>query len=198
MALTNAAGAQVINHLGLPSAVSGGVSDSKWVDAQRGAEVALTNVLAAASGANMVAECLGNMGAYMAMSYEGFLCDNDILGACGRVLRSIEVTDDTLSYNVIRETVTGSGHYLDKEQTMRLMETEFVWPALADRDSYNDWAAKHTPDLAARAHRRVHDILSSHFPRNIDAETDSQLRRRFRIDLQPGDMAPETCRWGRG
>lgn len=195
MALVNSAGAQVINALGLPSAISGGVTDSKWHDTQRGAEVALTVALSATSGPNMVSECLGNMAAYMAMSYEAFLCDNDVLGACGRVLRGIEVSEDTLAYDVIEETIYGSGHYLDKDQSLQLMETEFVYPALADRDSYKDWSAKETPDIGARAHERVREILSSHFPRNLDPETDAELRKRFDLDLDPKDMMPDTCRW---
>lgn len=195
MALTNAAGAQVINYLGLPSAISGGVSDSKLVDAQRGAEVALTNVLTALAGANMVSECLGNMGTYMAMSYEGFLCDNDIIGACQRVLRGIEVNDETLSFDVIEDAITGSGHYLDKDQSLNLMQSEYCYPDLADRNSFQNWKQLGSKDIAERAHDRVFEILSAHFPRNIDKNVDERIRQEFQIDLNPDQMQERTCRW---
>ncbi len=195
--LVNAAGAQIINYLDLPSAVSAGVSDSKMLDAQRGAEVAQNNLLAAMSGANMIAECMGNMSAYLAMSYEGFLCDNDIMGACSRILRGIEVNADSLAFDVIEETITGSNHYLDKDQSLKLMETEYFYPALANRGPYQDWQEKGATDIGQRAHVRVHEILSSHFPRNISEEMDAELRRKFAIDLRKEDMQPGTCRWGK-
>jgi len=44
-------------------------------------------------------------------AFEGLLIDNDLLGNAQRLLRGIEVNDETLSYDVIRDTVSGIGHY---------------------------------------------------------------------------------------
>ena len=57
---------------------------------------------------------------------ESFVIDNDIIGAVLRTVRGIEVTDDSLSAEVIDEVVHGEGHFLGHEQTMDLMETGYT------------------------------------------------------------------------
>ena len=59
--------------------------------------------------------------------------DNDLIGAVQRSLRGIEVNDETLSYEVIERTVLGPNHYLGAEQTLSLMQTEYLYPKLGDR-----------------------------------------------------------------
>ena len=44
--------------------------------------------------------------------------DNDMIGNIQRIIRGIEVTDETLSVDVINEAVHGVGHYLGNEQTL--------------------------------------------------------------------------------
>jgi len=44
-----------------------------------------------------------------------------------------EVSDETLSLDVIEQVVHGEGHFLRTAQTLGLMRTEYEYPALADR-----------------------------------------------------------------
>ena len=67
------------------------------------------------------------------------MIDNDMLGNVQRLLRGIEVTEETLSYKVIEDTVFGIGHYLNQPQTLALMQTEYLYPEVADRRTPGEW-----------------------------------------------------------
>ena len=124
-ALLMAASAQIANHFGLVSSVATGMADSKTMDAQAGYEKGITITAAALAGGNLVSAYPGIVGSLMGQSFEGLLIDNDLLGNAQRLLRGIEVNDETLSYDVIRDTVSGIGHYLGSDQTVQLMRSEF-------------------------------------------------------------------------
>ena len=49
--------------------------------------------------------------------------------------------------------------------------------------------------MAQRAHERVDEVLSSHYPNYIGAETDAAIRERFAIHLSPEQMQAGAKRW---
>jgi trimethylamine--corrinoid protein Co-methyltransferase len=137
----------------------------------------------------------GMLGSLMACSFEAMVIDDDMIGNVLRTLRGIEVTDETLSYEVIKETVEGPGHYLDNPQTLVLMQTEYLYPQLADRGTYDDWRDTGKRDAYEIAHEKVVKILSDHYPVYIDPAADARIRERFPIMLEPKDMSPGNDRW---
>jgi hypothetical protein len=108
-ALLGAAAVQVGNHYNLPTTVGAGMTDSKLPDGQAGYEKALTNALAGLAGANYVGECAGMQASLMGCSFEALVIDNDMLGAVERTIRGIEVTDETLSFEVMQDVAFGVG-----------------------------------------------------------------------------------------
>ncbi len=194
-AVLMAAAAQLINHLGLPSGVPAGMTDSKLPDAQSGYEKGMTVSLAAAAGANMIYESASMLGSLLGNSLEGFVIDNDMMGAINRTVRGIEVTDETLSTHVVAEVVGGVGHFLGSEQTLSLMETEYVYPELGDRSSPKEWAERGSSEMTERAHDRVRDILTSYFPTHISKEADDRIRERLPIRLPRAELDGPTGRW---
>ena len=129
----------------------------------------------------------------MGISAESLVIDNDMLGNVLRILRGIEVTDETLSYDVIGDVIRGEGHYLGHAHTMKLMSTEFYYPEFADRDSIKDWAEKGQPNIRDEARARAHSIIDGHFPTHIPQEVDEAIRARFDIRL-PRDMMSAEAR----
>ena len=107
----------------------------------------------------------------------------------------VEVNDDTLSLDVIRQVVHGEGHYLRTGQTLELMRTEYEYPALADRSTPGEWEAEGSPDIRERAGRRVREILSTHYPEYIDPTVDRRIRDTFPILLPEEFMRPGNTRW---
>jgi len=194
-AVLTAASAQISRFYDLPGGVGAGMADSKLPDNQAGYEKGLTTALAGLAGANMVYEAAGMLASLMAVSFEAFVIDDDMLASVLRAVRGIEVTDETLSYEVIRNAVEGPGHYLGSEQTLALMETEFVYPRLGDRSNTDTWEAGGGRDIRERARDRVREILAEHYPSYIDPATDEEIRRRFPIRVPPDAMRPGGGRW---
>ena len=192
-ALLMAGAAQLARFYDLPGSVAAGMTDSKALDYQAGMEKGLTLALAGLSGGNMIYEAAGMMSSLMATSFEAMVMDNEILGATQRTLRGIEVTDETLSYEVMEDVcLRGPHHYLGHAQTLQRMESEFLYPQVADRQSLSDWHAAGKPGIRDHARRKVTEILRQHFP---PVERDTLLRDRFPLALPASAMRAETCRW---
>jgi trimethylamine--corrinoid protein Co-methyltransferase len=137
------------------------------------------------------------VGSLLAQSFEGMVIDNDMMGNILRLLRGIEVTDETLAVEVIRNTVFGEGHFLNQPQTLELMQTEYLYPDLGDRRTANDWASGGRQNIYDLAHERVQEILSSHYPEYIEPKVEAAIRSEFPIHLAPEDMKPGNGRWNR-
>jgi trimethylamine--corrinoid protein Co-methyltransferase len=80
--------------------------------------------------------------------------------------------------------LTGPGHYLGSEQTLGVMQTEYVYPATADRTSPKEWEEKGKPDLLLNATARKEEILSKPSDATFDPVADAAIRERFKIHLQ--------------
>ncbi len=182
-ALLNAAAAQVANWCGLPSGVAAGMADSKLPDNQAGYEKAMTVSLAAHAGANLVYESAGMLGSLLGCSLEALVIDNDMMGAINRTLRGITVDQASLSTDVITDVISGPGHFLGHEQTLRLMQTEYTYPKVGDRLSPDDWRDAGAKDAREAAHQVVVETLKSHYPSHVPQHVDDVVRSNHRIHL---------------
>ncbi|MEM1298185.1 MAG: trimethylamine methyltransferase family protein [Pseudomonadota bacterium] len=180
-ALMNAASAQISNWLGLPSGVAASMTDAKAIDAQYGAEKGLTSVAAALAGGNMISESSGMTAALLGASFEGFVLDNEMHAHSYRMLRGVEVTDETLGFDAIRDAVLGEGHFLGGQHTLEAMERDYYYPALADREAPVTWEERGAEDAWTRAKARAKEILASHHPEYLSTAQDREIRQRFRI-----------------
>ncbi len=185
--LLMAACAQMAQFHGIPCAVSAGMTDSKMPDFQAGYEKGYTELLAALAGANLIYEAAGMYGSLLASSLESFVLDNDMIGSILRATRGIEVTTDTLSLETIRDVcIGGPGHFLGETQTLGRMQTDYFYPALADRRTPQEWASSVDKDLLERARVRTRDLLRAPPPDHLPVEIDAQIRSRFPIRLDAG------------
>jgi trimethylamine--corrinoid protein Co-methyltransferase len=194
-ALVMAATSQICNHYGLISSVATGMTDAKTMDAQAGYEKAITTLSSALAGGNSIAAYAGSIGSIIGTSFEGLLIDNDMLGMILRVVRGIEVNDETLSYQVIGDTIYGAGHFLNQEQTLKIMETEYLYPEVADRRTSGEWQSAGKEDVYELAHRQVKQLLSTHYPPYIPSDIDERIRAKFPIKLPKEAMQPGNGRW---
>lgn len=194
-AVVSAAAAQMIKWYGLTCSVGAGMTDAKCPDNQAGYEKGIAIALAAQAGCNNISESAGMVGSLMGLSYESLVIDDDMLGTVLRTVRGIEVSEDTLSVEVIRDAVRGEGHYLRQDQTLALMRSEYAYPRLADRRTPGEWEDAGSPDIREQAAVRVREILGSHYPEYIDPQTDRRLRERFGITLPVEAMRAGNGRW---
>jgi len=157
-AMINAAVAQMAQHFQIPLYSTGGTTDSKDVDIQAAYESAMSSLLVAMSGANYIHDIAGLMESDLTVSYEKLAMDNEILGMCQRVLRGIEVNDETLATELMIKKGPGQD-FMTEEHTVRHMRDEFFVPRLANRKKRGSMS----PDDAApaRAKALVAQIRSS-------------------------------------
>ena len=190
-ALLSAACGQIAQFYDLTGGTASGMTDSKVPDAQAGAEKAYNHALVGNAGANLIYESAGMMASLLSFSPESLVIDNDIIGAALRTIRGIEVTDETLSVETIRAVcLDGPGHYLGSEQTLRLMQRDYLYPVVGDRSSPKEWVENGATDVVQKAARRVRDILAHHQPRHIPPSVDEFIRRRLPIRLPRATTAP--------
>ncbi len=180
--LLMAACAQMARFYDIPCAVSAGMTDSKMPDFQAGYEKGCTELLSALSGANLIYEAAGMYGSLLGCSLESFVLDNDMIGSVMRATRGFEVSEDTLSLETIRDVcVGGPGHFLAHDQTLNRMESDYYYPAMADRRTPQEWAAATDRDLLERARQRTRELLAAPDPGHIPDRLDAEIRARFPI-----------------
>lgn len=187
--LLSAACMQMGNHYNLPCGTACGMSDAKYPDFQAGAERSANAMAAALSGANIVYESAGMYASLLSCSKESLLMDNDMLGSVMRVVRGVEVNEDTLSVDIIKDVCcNGPGHYLGADRTLEVMQSEYIYPEFSDRNSPNEWNENGRPKILDKVIRRKNEILASHFPDHISDEVDREIRAKFNIKLSRADI----------
>ena len=180
-ALLTAGCAQMHRFYDLPGGAASGISDSKLPDMQAGWENAITNTLAGLSGLNLCYEAVGMHASLLGFCLESMVLGDDILGQVMRLVRGIDVTPDTTSIEVMKEVCLGGpGHYLGSDQTLRLMQTEYVYPVVGNRMSPKEWGEAGKPLLLDRASARKNEILA-HSGCVIPPEIDRAVRARFNM-----------------
>lgn len=181
-ALLTAGCAQMHRFYGLPGGAAAGMADSKLPDMQAGWEQACSNVMAGLAGLNMVYEAAGMHASLLGFCLESLILGDDLIGQALRCVRGIEVDDDTLGLEAMRATCLGGpGHYLGAGQTLQRMQSDYVYPRLADRTSPKEWEELGRPDLLARASARKAEILSEPSRAALPPDIDAAIRKRFPI-----------------
>ena len=174
LSLLSAAMTDITKWLRLPMFSTAGCSDAKVLDEQAAAESAVSVVLAALSGANLIHD-VGYLESGLTGSYDMMVVSDEIIGLVKHILRGITVDDEHLATNVI-DRVGPGGHFLAEDHTLRHFRTEFWFPALFDRTRWADWQEKGSKPLAQRVRAKVLDLIESFHPAPLDAAVEAELK----------------------
>ena len=151
--------AQIGRHLGLPTHAYLGLSDSKVVDAQAGAETSLGAVLGALAGINNMSGP-GMLELESCLSLEKLVIDNDLCGMALRAAEGVTTRTDPLPTATLFDELLSEGHLLTSEHTLRHYREHF-YPEALDRDRRGNWAKRGSQDAAQHAAVRVEELLRS-------------------------------------
>lgn len=132
--------AQLARHYGIPCRGSGGISDSLVPDAQASLESAIALNTTLNSGSHFILHACGILGAYIGMSYEKFLIDEEICAMLLRLYQPLEISNETLDVETIKAVGIG-GEYITHPTTFKHCRTEFFQPRLANRMDHAAWTA---------------------------------------------------------
>jgi len=178
MGLMNAAASQLAQFYDLPIYATAGMSDSKTLDAQAGFESSITTLLVSLAGGNIIHDAAGFLEFCMVASLEKYVLDDEIIGMCMRAVKGIEVSPETLAFDVLKKIGAG-GHFVSTRHTRRYMRKEQYRPVLADRSSRKAWTEGGENDTQERAHRRVEEILNAPVERSVSDELLERIRKEI-------------------
>jgi len=174
--MIHSAVSQMAQHFEIPLYSTAGTSDATEVDVQAAYESAMSSLLVAMSGANYIHDIAGLMESDLTVSYEKLALDNEILGMCQRVLRGIEVNDDTLGTETIIEKGPGKD-YMTEKSTIRYMRSEFFVPQLANRQKRS--LQQPDDDALARAKAFVQEIRANPSVSRLNSDVRENILKAF-------------------
>ena len=176
VAMVSSAMVQIATELyKMPSNLFGGVSDSMVTDTQSAMERTLNILLPALSGASVIAG-LGHIEHCYTYDPVQLVLDDDLVGMVRRVLRGIEVTDETLGLDAIMRVGPG-GNYLIDDHTLKYFKTEYFVPKSVNRWVRNVWKSKGSRDANELARERARKILAEHEVEPLDPKLLAELDR---------------------
>jgi trimethylamine--corrinoid protein Co-methyltransferase len=168
--------AQLANFYGIPCKAGGNLTDSFFPDMQAGVESALTIFMTLAGGVHMVDQACGILASFNAMSYEKFLIDEETCGMMRRILKPVEINDETIAVDQIKQAGIG-GAFIEFPETLERCRTEFFLPDISIRGNYDNWKANGKRKSSERATEALNRRLDAYEKPDIDPEIERNLLR---------------------
>ncbi len=173
--LLHAGSTEIFHELDIPVFSAAGCSDSKTADAQSASEAMLQIFSALATGGNIIHD-IGFMELGITGSALHMVMCNELVGQAKRFLKGIEVDEDHLAEEVIREVGPG-GNYLAEEHTMEFFRDE-IWSArLISRENHETWTENGSKDMTQRAQEEMLRLLETHVPKPLPDDITAALDR---------------------
>ncbi len=173
MSLNSAAFSEILGHLGVPFMGTAGASDAKEMNIQAAIESTMQVILSSFSRANLVHD-VGFLDCADIGSLEMLIMNDEIIAMTKRVMRGIEVNDDTLMLDLINEVGPG-GEFISTMETAERCRREIWNPALMNRESWATWEENGSLTMSDRIKHRMHEILTCHRPLNLPQEAAEKI-----------------------
>jgi len=172
-AMLNMACAEVGKHLGLPTHGYLVATDSKFVDAQAGAESARSAMLGALTGINMISGA-GMLESLACHSVEKLVIDAESIASAYRLVRGIEMHGETLATAMFAQMGL-SGEFLKLKETRALFRQEQHLPSpVIDRSARG---SEPPSDVFTRARTQVDELVSMYQKPSLPDD----MRRKFQL-----------------
>jgi trimethylamine--corrinoid protein Co-methyltransferase len=169
------------HYYNLPTFGMAGCTDAKLLDAQAGAEIALSLVLQTLEGANIIHD-LGFMDSGLQGSLPLMAICNDWVQWIRHATAGVDVSYEGLALDVVHE-LGPSGDYLSHRHTLAHCR-DGCYPRLVDMLTYPRWLEQGGLDMAQRAARLVDQLLDEHqvepLPPDIRRDVHAVVEREAR------------------
>jgi trimethylamine--corrinoid protein Co-methyltransferase len=107
-------------------------------------------------------------------SHEQLLIDNDIVNMVKRSIQGINVTDDTMAVDLIKQAHEIK-NFLHQKHTIQFMRRQSR-PKLIDRTTRGTWQTKGGKDLTQKAREEARRIIKTHKPTPLSDDVKKTLR----------------------
>lgn len=180
----------VAKHLGLPTQAYMALSDSKFLDAQAGAETFSSALLAALAGVNSVSGP-GMLDYLLVFSLPKLVYDNELCGQALHFLQNIRPQQDIPALDLARQLLTEQ-HLITAEHTLaHWPETLYLTGETTDRTSRETWVKQGSKSLLQRATEEVEQRLAAYQPIDTDPLIEAELRHLIQSGLTTTRPLPE-------
>jgi trimethylamine--corrinoid protein Co-methyltransferase len=186
----NVAYVAVAKFLGLPTQAYMGLSDSKFLDAQAGAESFGSALLAAIAGVNSVSGP-GMLDFVLTFSLPKLVFDNEICGQALHFVRETQVLEDLPTKDLVAELLR-EADLITSSHTLKHWPQEFYLTGpVTDRENRDTWRKTGSRKLYERACDEVEQRLSAYAPIDTDREIDQAMRELVISGLEEQTSLPE-------
>jgi len=117
---------------------------------------------------------MGMLESGMTWSHEQLVIDNDIAKMIKCAIQGIDVTDDTMAVDIIKQAHEIK-NFLNQKHTLQFMRQQSK-PTLIDRTTRGTWEAKGSKDLTQRAREEARRIIKTHQPEPLSDDVKKTLR----------------------
>jgi trimethylamine--corrinoid protein Co-methyltransferase len=181
--------AAIGKYLGLPTQAYMALSDSKFLDAQAGAESFGSGLLAALAGINSVSGP-GLLDYVMVFSLPKLIFDNEICGQIHHFVRELVPVDDLPTIDLVR-TQLAEEHMITAPHTLQHWQQQLYLPGpVYDRKNRESWEKAGSKPLWQRAVEEVEERLAAYQPLATDAHIGAEMRRLIEAGLLTGRPLP--------
>jgi trimethylamine--corrinoid protein Co-methyltransferase len=117
---------------------------------------------------------MGMVESGMTWSHTQLMIDNDIVTMIKRAIQGIDVTDDTMAVDIVKQAHEIKD-FLHQRHTVKFMR-EQSRPKLIDRTTRGTWEAKGGKDLTEVAREEAKRIIKTHQPEPLSDDVKKILR----------------------
>lgn len=180
---------QVAKALGLPTQSYMALSESKFVDAQGGAEAFGSALLAALAGVNSVSGP-GMLDYVLVFSLEKLVLDDELCAQALHFARPAHPLEDLPTLDLVRELLREK-HLIDAPHTLKYWPQELYLPGPTfDRTNRDNWQKRGEPTLPQRTLAEVERLLAGYTPIDTDPLAEAEMRRLVQNGLTETDTLP--------
>ena len=151
----------------LPVRSGGGLNDAHGLDFQAGAQSAMALMCTMQTGIDFILHACGILASYMAMSYEKFIVDEELILGVQKMAAPMAVNDDTIDMETIQE-VGACGEYLTHQRTLEFCRSAFMPTRVMNRLAFDPWQALGAPNIYTRAGKVLKERLEAYRKPDIE------------------------------
>jgi trimethylamine---corrinoid protein Co-methyltransferase len=183
-------GGQLARRYGVPYRTSNTCA-ANTVDAQAAYESVFSLWGAIQGGGNFMLHGAGWLEGGLRCSYEKTILDVDLLQMVAEFLSPLELTEDALAVEAIRDVGPG-GHFFGTAHTQARYKTAFYSPVLSDWRNFENWQLAGSPTAIEKANRVWKERLAAWekppIDRAIEDELNEFVERRIAEGGAPTDF----------
>jgi trimethylamine---corrinoid protein Co-methyltransferase len=175
-------GGQMARRYNVPYRTSN-TNAANTVDAQAAYESVFSLWAVTMGGGNFIMHGAGWMEGGLVASFEKFVLDCDLIQMVKEFLQPVEMTEDALGIEAIREVGPG-GHFFGAQHTLARYSNAFYQPIISDWRNNPQWLAAGSPDAYSRANQVYKQALANYeqppMDQSVREALDDYVDRRVR------------------